>query len=108
MAAGNASVLRGLEGEPNLPEEAFGPPSADAEEAEVVIVTAEGARERREAEERGWQVRDFRRPVRLRTRIAGAVPAPRPGVAAAVGVAAVAAILVWVALRSRVGHERRG
>jgi HAD superfamily hydrolase (TIGR01490 family) len=63
---------------------------------------------RREAEERGWQVRDFRRPVRLRTRIAGAVPAPRPGVAAAVGVAAIAAILVWVALRSRVGHERRG
>ncbi len=31
---------------------------------------------RREAEERGWQVRDFRRPVRLRTRIAQAVPPP--------------------------------
>ena len=30
---------------------------------------------RREAEERGWQIRDFRRPVRLRSRIAKAVPA---------------------------------
>jgi HAD superfamily hydrolase (TIGR01490 family) len=39
---------------------------------------------RKVAEERGWQVRDFRRPVRLRTRIAR-VPAPKPPVAAAVG-----------------------
>jgi HAD superfamily hydrolase (TIGR01490 family) len=30
---------------------------------------------RRIAEERSWQIRDFRRPVRLRTRIVSAVPA---------------------------------
>ena len=34
---------------------------------------------RRIAEERGWQIRDFRRPVRLRTRIASAVPTSKPG-----------------------------
>jgi phosphoserine phosphatase len=61
---------------------------------------------RREAEERGWQVRDFRRPVRLRTRIAQAVPPPRPSIAAAAGAAAVAAVLAWVVLRSRM--HRRG
>jgi HAD superfamily hydrolase (TIGR01490 family) len=60
---------------------------------------------RRVAEERGWETRDFRSPVRLRTRIASAVPAPRPSyVAGAIGVVAVAAVLGWVALRSR---ERR-
>ena len=57
---------------------------------------------RRLAEERGWETRDFRSPVRLRTRIASAVPAPRPSyLAGAVGVVAVAAVLGWVALRSR-------
>ena len=40
-------------------------------------------------------------PVRLRTRIAQAVPPPRPSIAAAAGAAAVAAVLVWVVLRSR-------
>lgn len=60
---------------------------------------------RREAEERGWQVRDFRRPVRLRTRIARAVPPPKPSIAAVAGVAAVAAVLVWVVLRSRVQRQ---
>ncbi len=61
---------------------------------------------RREAEERGWQIRDFRRPVRLRTRIANAVPPPKVSIAAAVGATAVAAVLVWVALRSRVAQHR--
>jgi HAD superfamily hydrolase (TIGR01490 family) len=62
---------------------------------------------RRVAEERGWQVRDFRRPVRLRTRIAATVPAPKPPVAAAVGIAAVAVVLGWVIIRSRfTGGER--
>ena len=57
---------------------------------------------RREADERGWEIRDFRSPVRLRSRIASAVPAPKTSLAAAgVGVAAVAAVLVWVMLRSR-------
>ena len=61
---------------------------------------------RREAEERGWQIRDFRRPVRLRSRFAGAMPPPRAtGVAAAFGAVAVGALLVWVAIRSRGRHE---
>jgi HAD superfamily hydrolase (TIGR01490 family) len=57
---------------------------------------------RREAEERGWQIRDFRRPVRLRTRIAKAMPPPKPSIAAAAAAAAVAAVLVWVVIRSRI------
>jgi HAD superfamily hydrolase (TIGR01490 family) len=61
---------------------------------------------RREAEERDWQIRDFRRPVRLRTRIAGAVPKSKPSLAAAGGVVAIAAVLVWVALRSRSAASR--
>jgi HAD superfamily hydrolase (TIGR01490 family) len=60
---------------------------------------------RRIAEERGWEIRQFRRPVQLRTRIASAVPAPRPTLAAAaVGAAAVAGVLAWVVIRS---HGRR-
>ena len=55
------------------------------------------------AEERGWEIRDFRNPIRLRTRIASAVPPKRAGAAAAVvGAAAVGGVLVWVAVRSRV------
>jgi HAD superfamily hydrolase (TIGR01490 family) len=57
------------------------------------------------AEERGWEIRDFRNPVRLRSRLADAVPPRRAGVAAAaVGAAAVAGVLVWVSLRSRERH----
>ena len=57
------------------------------------------------AEERGWEIRDFRSPVRLRTRIVSAVPEPKPGaLAALIGVAAVAGVLVWVTLRSHRGH----
>ena len=56
---------------------------------------------RKAAEERGWEIRDFRSPVRLRSRIASAVPAPKVTISAAVGVAAIAAVLVWVVLRSR-------
>jgi HAD superfamily hydrolase (TIGR01490 family) len=54
---------------------------------------------RRMAEQRGWRIRDFRRPVRLRQRLAD-VPRPHP-VAIAVA-AAVAAVLAWVFLRRRV------
>ena len=62
---------------------------------------------RHEAELRGWEIRDFRSPVRLRARIRSAVPAPKPaGIAAMVGVAAVAAVLVWVAVRSRSARSR--
>ena len=61
---------------------------------------------RRIAEERGWQIRDFHRPVRLRTRLASAVPAPRASVAAALAAAGVAAVLIWVVLRSRAAGRR--
>jgi HAD superfamily hydrolase (TIGR01490 family) len=60
---------------------------------------------RREAEKRGWQIRDFRRPVRLRERLPS-VPRPTPSVAALAGSAAVAGILGWVYLR-RVASRRR-
>jgi HAD superfamily hydrolase (TIGR01490 family) len=54
---------------------------------------------RRVAERRGWKVRDFRRPVRLRQRFAD-VPRPSP-VAVAAGVAVAAAVIVWIYLRPR-------
>lgn len=60
---------------------------------------------RHEAEERGWEIRDFRNPVRLRTRIASAVPEPKPGVLAGIaGVAAVLGVLMWVRVRSHRRH----
>jgi len=60
---------------------------------------------RRVAIERDWETRNFRSPVPLRTRIRSRVQPPRPSVAAAVGVAAIGALLVWVALRSRTGDR---
>ena len=62
---------------------------------------------RKAAEERGWDVRDFRRPVRLRTRIAQTASQPRTRVTAGV-VAAVAAagIVAWLVVRSRVSSRR--
>ncbi len=59
---------------------------------------------RREAEKRGWQIRYFRRPVRMRQRLVSAVPRPSPvaAVAAAVGVALVFA---WLYLRPRRGRD---
>jgi hypothetical protein len=57
---------------------------------------------RQVAEERGWEVLGFRNPVRLRTRFASAVPPARTGiVAAAVGMAVLAGVVVWVTVRSR-------
>jgi HAD superfamily hydrolase (TIGR01490 family) len=50
---------------------------------------------RKVADERGWQVRDFRRPVRLRQRLAH-VPRPSPSVAAAAGAAVLAVLVGWV------------
>ncbi|MGZ8652978.1 MAG: HAD family hydrolase, partial [Actinomycetota bacterium] len=61
---------------------------------------------RKIAEERDWQIRDFRRPVRLRSRFASAVPTPKPSLLAAVGGVAVAAVLVWVVFRSRTVGRR--
>jgi HAD superfamily hydrolase (TIGR01490 family) len=62
---------------------------------------------RKIAEERGWPIREFRRPVRLRSRIAYAATHPKTQVAAGVVAAgAVAAVLVWVAIRSRGARAR--
>jgi HAD superfamily hydrolase (TIGR01490 family) len=61
---------------------------------------------RREAERRGWQTRDFRRPVRLRERLPQ-VAAPSPGVAAAVA-AALATLLGWWYIRRLVATRRAG
>ncbi len=61
---------------------------------------------RKVAEEQGWPIRDFHRPVRMRTRLASAVPGPRASVTAALGAAGVAAVLIWVVLRSRAAGRR--
>jgi HAD superfamily hydrolase (TIGR01490 family) len=60
---------------------------------------------RKEAEKRGWQIRDFRRPVRLRERLPR-VPRPNPSLATLAGSAAVAGILGWVYFR-RLAVRRR-
>ena len=60
---------------------------------------------RRLAEKRGWQIRDFRRPVPLRRRI-GQVPRPSSQVAALAAAAVVAAVFGWVYLRPRLARRR--
>jgi HAD superfamily hydrolase (TIGR01490 family) len=60
---------------------------------------------RRLAQQRGWKVRDFRRPVRLRHRLAN-VRRPSP-VAVAIGAAMVAAIVAWLYLRGRLARTER-
>jgi HAD superfamily hydrolase (TIGR01490 family) len=62
---------------------------------------------RREAEKRGWQVRDFRRPVRLRERLPK-VSAPSPSVAAAVATGLAAALVAWLYLRKLAADRRSG
>ena len=61
---------------------------------------------RKEAERRGWQVRYFRRPVRLRQRLPQ-VSAPSPLVTVAVATGAVAAVVGWVYLRRMTGGRGR-
>jgi HAD superfamily hydrolase (TIGR01490 family) len=61
---------------------------------------------RKHAEEHGWQIRDFRRPVRLRSRLP-TVPKPRPSVAAAAGAVAIGVVMVWVVVRSRTAGRSR-
>ena len=51
------------------------------------------------AEERGWPVLRFVRPVPLRSRIASSVPKPSPVAAVAGGT--LVAVLVWMAMRHR-------
>ena len=60
---------------------------------------------RREAEKRGWQIRYFRRPVRLRQRLPQVRP-PSPVAAAAAGTAALAALVGWLYLRRLTGARR--
>jgi HAD superfamily hydrolase (TIGR01490 family) len=63
---------------------------------------------RKEAETRGWDIRDFRRPVRLRTRIARTAAHPKTRVAAGVVAAVTAAgILTYLVIRSRTTRGRR-
>ena len=62
---------------------------------------------RRHAEEHQWQIRDFRRPVRLRSRIASA--APRPSLAVVSGLVAMALVFGWITVRSRMAaRDHRG
>jgi HAD superfamily hydrolase (TIGR01490 family) len=61
---------------------------------------------RKEAERRGWQIRDFRRPVRMRERLPQ-VGAPPPAIAAVAASAAILAVLAW-ALARRLAGSRRG
>jgi HAD superfamily hydrolase (TIGR01490 family) len=53
---------------------------------------------RRDAEKRGWQIRYFRRPVRLRQRLPQ-VSAPTPRAAAVAGSAVLVGLAGWVLLR---------
>jgi HAD superfamily hydrolase (TIGR01490 family) len=53
---------------------------------------------RKIADQRGWRIRDFRRPVRLRPRLA---QVPRPSPVAIAAAAALAVLLAWILLRSR-------
>jgi HAD superfamily hydrolase (TIGR01490 family) len=57
---------------------------------------------RKLAQQRGWKVRDFRRPVRLRHRLAE-VRRPSPA-AVAVAAAMAAAVLAWIILRGRMAR----
>jgi len=59
---------------------------------------------RREAEKRGWQVRYFRRPVRLRQRLPQ-VRAPSPVAAAVAATGALAALVGWLYLRRLTGRR---
>ena len=62
---------------------------------------------RKIAMERGWQVRDFRRPVRLRQRLPS-VPQPDPRVTRAALAVGLAAAVWWLLLRIRFGRAGRG
>lgn len=56
------------------------------------------------ATQKGWRIRDFRRPVRLRQRFADV---PRPSSAAmVVGATALGILIVWIYLRPRLAARR--
>ena len=60
---------------------------------------------RREAEKRGWQIRYFRRPVRLRSRLVQAVPQPTMPAAAVAAIAAAVVVLAWIVFRPRRSND---
>jgi HAD superfamily hydrolase (TIGR01490 family) len=62
---------------------------------------------RREAEKRGWRIRYFRRPVRLRQRLPQVRP-PSPVAAAVAGTAAAAALVGWLYFRRLAGSRQSG
>jgi len=108
---GKAEAIRQIAGERGIDlsgSYAYSDSSTDLSMLEAVghPVAVNPDRElRKEAEKRGWQIRDFRRPVKLRQRIPH-VSAPSPGVAAMVASAIVAAILGWLYLRRVTGVRR--
>jgi HAD superfamily hydrolase (TIGR01490 family) len=61
---------------------------------------------RKVATERGWRIRDFRRPVRMRTRLADSVPRPPMPVALGAGLLAAAIAVAWMYLRPRLARSR--
>ena len=64
---------------------------------------------RKVAEEQGWPVRDFRRPVRLRSKIAAQAVRPRNQVAAGLAAVAVGAVVFgWVVIRAKSEQARTG
>ena len=58
---------------------------------------------RKLAEKRGWQIRDFRRPVRLRSR--WDVVRPSPQVVLIAAGATVVVVIAWIYLRPRLGRR---
>jgi HAD superfamily hydrolase (TIGR01490 family) len=61
---------------------------------------------RKIAQQRAWQIRDFRRPVRLRQRF---IPSTKPSPAVVfAGAAMLAVVLGWLYLRGRLARSSRG
>jgi HAD superfamily hydrolase (TIGR01490 family) len=60
---------------------------------------------RKEAEKRGWQIRDFRRPVRLRQRFPQVAPSS-PVIAAVAASAAILAVVGWAVAKRLAGSRR--
>jgi HAD superfamily hydrolase (TIGR01490 family) len=103
-----AEAIRALEGVDLEGSYAYSDSITDLPMLEVVgnPVAVNPDRELRKiAQQRGWKIRDFRRPVRLRQRF---IPATRPSSAVVfAGAAMLAVVLGWLYLRGRLGRSRR-